>query len=122
MKLLILDDADAVRLRLVDALGEIEGLAVSSCAPSAGGVLQRIADLKPDVVLIDISMLDGALSLVREVKSAFHAPIVIALSGSSSIQYRAACHIAGAEYFFDKDREQPRLAEALIELQHDLCR
>ena len=120
MKVLILDDADAVRPRLADVLGEIDGLDVSSCAPSAGGTVELIRNHKPDVIVIDIRMPGGALDLIRAIKSGTHPPIVIALSSSSSIQYRAACHRAGAEYFFDKVREQARLVEAVVELQKEL--
>ena len=121
MKLFILDDADAVRSRLAESLGEIAGLDVSSCAPRGGGIIQRILDIKPEVVVIDISMLEGALDLIRAIKSAAHPPIVIALSSFSSIQYRAACHNAGAEFFFDKDHEIARMAEAIGELQIELA-
>ena len=121
MKLLIIDDADAVRSRLVETLGEIDGLDVSSCSPRAGGIIQRILDFKPEVVVIDIRMLEGALDLVRSVKSVAHPPVVITLSSASSIQYRAACHNAGAEYFFDKENELGRVAEAIGELQIELA-
>ena len=120
MKLLIIDDADAVRHRLADTLGEIEGLDISSCAPSAGGIIELIRNQRPEVIVIDIRMPGGALDLVRAIKSDTHPPIVIALSSSASIQYRAACHRAGAEYFFDKVREQARLVEAVVELQKEL--
>jgi DNA-binding NarL/FixJ family response regulator len=121
MKLLLIDDADAVRLRLADALREIKGLDVSSCAPHAAGTIQLILERKPDVVVIDIRMPGGALALLRSIKSSRHPPIVIALSSSSGIQYRAACHNAGAEYFFDKVRDQARLVEAVMELQKELA-
>jgi DNA-binding NarL/FixJ family response regulator len=121
MKVLIIDDADAVRPRLADALREIDGLDVSSFAPRAGGIIQRILEQKPDVVVIDIGMPGGALDLVRAIKAGTRPPVVIALSSSSSIQYRAACHHAGAEYFFDKVREQARMVEAVAELQKELA-
>jgi DNA-binding NarL/FixJ family response regulator len=121
MKLLIIDDADAVRPRLADALREIDGLDVSSSAPRAEGIIQRILEGKPDVIVIDVRMPGGALDLVRTIKSGTHPPVVIAMSSSSSIQYRAACHNAGAEYFFDKVREQARLVEAVAELQQELA-
>jgi DNA-binding NarL/FixJ family response regulator len=120
MRVLLIDDADAVRSRLADALGEIAGLEVSSCAPRAGGIIERILEWKPDVVVMDICMPGGTLDLVRSVKSGRQPPVVIALSSSSSIQYRAACHQAGAEYFFDKVRDQARLLEAVAELQEEL--
>jgi DNA-binding NarL/FixJ family response regulator len=120
MKLLIIDDAEAVRPRLADVLGEIDGLVVSSCAPSAGGVIELIRNQSPDIIVIDIRMPGGALDLVRTIKSGAHPPVVIALSSSPSLQYRAACHRAGAEYFFDKVNEQARLGQAIVELQKEL--
>jgi DNA-binding NarL/FixJ family response regulator len=121
MRLLLIDDADAVRPRLAAALGEIDGLDVTSCAPRAGGIIRLILERRPDVIVIDIRIPGGALDLVRTIKSGRHPPVVIALSSSSSIQYRAACHKAGAEYFFDKVREQARLMEAVVELQKELA-
>jgi DNA-binding NarL/FixJ family response regulator len=121
MKVLVIDDADAVRPRLVDALREIAGVEVSSCVPREGGVIQLILEWRPDVVVIDIRMPGGALDLVRSIKIGTKPPIVIALSSTASIQYRAACHKAGAEYFFDKVREQERLMEAVADLQNELA-
>jgi DNA-binding NarL/FixJ family response regulator len=120
MKLLVIDNADAVRPRLADALGEIDGVQVSSCAPRAGKVLQTVAELKPDVVVMDITMMEGSLDLVRSIKAIPHPPVVISLSSTSSIKYRAASHNAGAEYFFNKDDELGRMLEAVSDLQKEL--
>jgi DNA-binding NarL/FixJ family response regulator len=120
VKLLIIDDANAVRPRLEKSLGEIDGIDVSSCSPREAGILQRMLQLKPDVVVIDIRMPGSGIDLMRRIKSGSHPPVVIALSTSSSLQYRAACHRAGAEYFFDKVREQARLVEAIADLQKEL--
>ena len=120
MNLLIIDDADAVRPRMVDALAEIDGLDISSCASREGGALQLMLERDPHVIVVDIQMPGGALDLIHTIKSRVPAPVVIALSSSSSIQYRSACHRAGAEYFFNKVREQARLVEAVAELQKEL--
>jgi len=121
MKLLVIDDADAIRARLAEVLGEIGGLDVSSCDPKTGGVIKLILEQKPDVIVIDIHLPGGALDLERTIKSDPHPPVVIALSAPSSLQYRAACHRAGAEFFFDKVLEQERLVEAVTGLQKELA-
>ena len=120
MKVLVIDDSDAIRPRMETALGDISGIVVKSFAPRSGGTMQCIAKLKPDAVVISICADGGSIGLIRVIKSTMHPPVVIAMSGSSSIQYRAACHGAGAEYFFDMDREQPRMLEAISELQKEL--
>jgi DNA-binding NarL/FixJ family response regulator len=120
MKVLLVDTGDKLRSRMVDALSEIEGLEVSATAQGADGVLRLMVKAPPDVVVLDIQMVNGAIDLVHAIKSTTHAPVVIALSSSSSIQYRAACHNAGAEFFFDKAREQERLIEAVADLQKEL--
>jgi DNA-binding NarL/FixJ family response regulator len=121
MKLLIVNDDDAVRPRLAETLGEIKGLDVASYAPHEGRVIQHILELAPDVIVIDIQMPGGALDIIRTIKSVAHSPVVIALSISSLIQYRAACHKAGAEFFFDKTRELSLLSSAVTELQKELA-
>jgi len=120
MKLLLVDAGDVLRPRMVDALSEIEGVEVSAGAQGADGALLLTLGSLPDVVVVDIQMVRGALDLVRAIKSISHPPIVITLSSSSSIWYRAACHNAGAELFFDKVREQLRLVEAVEDLQKEL--
>jgi DNA-binding NarL/FixJ family response regulator len=121
MKLLILDDAKAVRSRLAETLAEIDGLDVTACASREGGDLQLMLDRDPDVIVVDLQRPGGALDLIRAFKSRVPAPVVIALSSSSSLQYRSACHRAGAEYFFDKVHEQARLVEAVMALRIELA-
>jgi DNA-binding NarL/FixJ family response regulator len=120
MKLLLVDDEDAVRSRMAEAFSEINDIEVFSCAPHVAGNLQRMLKEQPDVVVIDIRMDGDALDLVRSIKSNSHSPVVIALSSPSSLQYRIACQKAGAEFFFDKVREQARLMEAVVELKIEL--
>jgi DNA-binding NarL/FixJ family response regulator len=121
MRLLFIGDKDAVRPRIVEVLNEIPGIEVSACVPSEGGVVERILEESVDIVVVDIQVAGGALDLVRSIKLAAHPPVVIALSTFSSLHYRAACHRAGAEFFFDKVHEQARLCEAIVDVQKELA-
>jgi DNA-binding NarL/FixJ family response regulator len=121
MRLLLIDDAGSVRLRMEEALHEIEGLVVSARASSEGGILQHIIEEKTDIVVVDMQMRGGALDLVRSIKSAARPPIVMALSTISTLQYRAACHRAGAEFFFDAIHEQSRFCQAVADVQKELA-
>jgi DNA-binding NarL/FixJ family response regulator len=121
MRLLIIGDKDPVRLRMVEVVSEIPGIEVSACGPSEDAVLKRIPEESIDIVVVDIQAAGGALDLVRSVKRGAHPPVVIALSTFSSLQYRAACHRAGAEFFFNKVHEQSRLCEAITDVQKELA-
>jgi len=121
MKVALVENADKVRLRTAEALSEITGIDLSICSTDKANLHSQVLQLQPDVVIVDVHQRSGgALELIRHLKTAQKAPVVIALSATSSIKYRASCHKAGAEYFFDIVREHERLTEAVRELQKEL--
>ena len=122
MKVVLVLDADKVRLRIAEALSETTGTNLSICSSDGANIHSQVLQLQPDVVIVDVHLRSGgALELIRHLKAAEKAPVVIALASSSSIKYRASCHKAGAEYFFDIVRELERLTDAVRELQKELC-
>jgi len=75
MKVLVVDDEPIARRRLIRMLRRIGGVEVAGEAANGEEALQRLEELRPDAVLLDIRMpgLDG-LELVRR---AAHLPAVI---------------------------------------------
>lgn len=125
MKVMLVDEEGAVRLRVRDALVEPGGIELVLCqpdfAPRHDGVYARVMDERPDVVILDVSLPSGgALGLIERIKALSASPVVIAICADSSLAYRSLCHRAGAEYFFDFVREQEGLTRAMVELKRDL--
>jgi DNA-binding NarL/FixJ family response regulator len=104
VNVVIVDGAPFVRERLrallhtdvpqVDVIGE---------AADAQAAIRLIRDTRPDAVILDLQLPGGSgFNVLRAVKLAPPAPIVIVLTNLTTIEYHAACLEAGAEFFLDK--------------------
>jgi two-component system response regulator AlgR len=78
LKVLIIDDEQPARDRLTRLLGPIAACEVVGQAASGAEALQRIEELAPDVLLLDISMpgMDG-MALARALQQGGVSPAVI---------------------------------------------
>ncbi|MDN5941206.1 MAG: response regulator [Nitrospira sp.] len=103
MKVVIADDAPAVRDRLSELLGEIQGIEIVGTAATASEALALVETHQPNVAILDIRMPEeGGIAALRQIKSQKLGPIVIMLTNYDDTEYRAACLSAGAELFLDK--------------------
>ena len=92
MKVLIADDAEMMRNRLVTLISSIEGIEIAGQAESCPEAEALIQSLKPDVVLLDIRMPGGSgIEVLQNNKKSKENPIVIILTNYSYPQYKEKC-------------------------------
>jgi DNA-binding NarL/FixJ family response regulator len=92
-------------------------LEVVGTAPSAEAALQTIANLQPDLVLMDLCMAGmTGLEATRRLKAGPNPPRVVLVTGSDTPEYRRAALAAGADGFLAK----PDLMHCLMPLIEDL--
>jgi two-component system, chemotaxis family, protein-glutamate methylesterase/glutaminase len=79
IRVLIVDDSAVVRRMLGDILASDPELAVAGFASSGQQVLERIFDLKPDLVTLDVEMpgMDGIATLVEIRKQFSRLPVIM---------------------------------------------
>lgn len=83
-------------------------------AGSASVVLERIAELRPDVLLLSVNLPGaGGLEFVPRIKALAHAPSVIVLALDDLEDYRTAAINAGADGFVAKTKFVIQLAPAI---------
>ena len=113
-RVFIVDDSPAVRDRLLTLLSEIRELEFIGEADNAFTAINRIERLKPEVVILDISM-PGAngLQVLENIKRVQPAPLIIMLTNFSHDQYRLKCQQLGADHFFDKSTEFDKVIEVI---------
>lgn len=116
-RILLVDDNPAFldsACRLLATYSEIE---VVGCALSAPEAIEKVAQLSPDVVLMDISMpeMDG-LAATRRIKSQPHAPSVVIATLHDSQEYRRAAASVQADAFIPKSE----LGARVVPLIHSL--
>lgn len=118
VRVMIVDNTPRVRERLKALLHADAPFAeVVGEAADAQAAIRLIRDRRPDVVILDLQ-LSGAsgLEVLRAVKHAPHASVVIVLTNLTSLEYQITCLEAGAEFFLDKSFGFERLADILRDL------
>jgi DNA-binding NarL/FixJ family response regulator len=117
MRIYIADETDDVRLRLVAVLGELEGVEIVGHGRDAESALDAIGGLRPEVVIIDMMLVGGAVArVVRNLKGDCGVGVVIMNTNRHHPMYRRRCSEAGVDYFFDKSTEFRRLVGTLKRL------
>lgn len=118
MSILIVDDSAVVRHMLREMLANVEGAEVFGEFASPAPAIESIRTNPPDVVLLDIQLIDGSgLEVLRAVSSHHTSVKVIVFTNYAEDVYRKRCLEAGAYAFFDKKCDLYALRQTL----HDLA-
>ena len=113
-KIFLADDSGPIRQRLSDQLGAVEGVTIIGHAISAEEAIEAILARKPDVVVLDLNLMQSSgFDVLRAVRE--HAPQidVYMLSNYAAEPYRRFAAELGARGFFDKSSEFERVREVI---------
>jgi DNA-binding NarL/FixJ family response regulator len=114
MKVLIVDDAPLVRERLRALLQEVEGIEMIAEAEEQLEAIDRIKEIHPDVLILDIRLRGGSgINVLHKIKNHELFPTVIIFTNYPYPRYREQYTKAGAHFFFDKSTEFERIPEIL---------
>jgi two-component system response regulator DevR len=114
LKVLIVDDSVVIGERLAAMLGEIENVAVIGHARDVREAIELNHALRPDVLILDISMPGGnGFDVLRDMRQTAIDPVTIMLTNSVYCQYRQQALKLGAQYFLDKSAEFQKVPEVL---------
>jgi DNA-binding NarL/FixJ family response regulator len=114
LKVLIADDSEVIRRRLVSLLEEVPGVEIVGVAADTGEAIRAVETLRPDVVVLDLRMPGGGgLEVLRQVKRATDGPTIIILTNYAEPQYRRSATAQGANFFLDKSTEFEKVVEVL---------
>ncbi|MFO7777923.1 MAG: response regulator transcription factor [Nitriliruptoraceae bacterium] len=103
VRILIADDEPGVRHGLTIRLGSEDDLDIAGGAEDGQQVLEQVAQLRPDVVLMDVRMprTDG-VTATRLLRGAFPGLAIIVLSLHDDLATQDAAIAAGASAFVSK--------------------
>ena len=114
MNILIVDDSETARGYLQSILSGIPGVAVIGHAANEAGATELIDTLLPDIVILDISMRNGAvIDMLENIKKRHPTIKVMMLTDCTNEFYFNCCKRAGEDHFFDKDSQLMRIRAAL---------
>jgi DNA-binding NarL/FixJ family response regulator len=114
MKIYVVEDSDAICERIVRMVNEIPDIQVIGTADRVSTAIRSIERHQPDVIILDIQLLDGnGLDVLQYVKKAMSAIKVIVLTNFNSDQYRNLAHSSGADAFLDKSNDFMKIPSLL---------
>lgn len=113
-KVLIIDDHPIFCLGMTELINKEPDLVVCGAIESMKKSCAAIAELKPDLVIIDISLKDGnGLDLVQEVKKEYPGLPMLVLSMYDESLYAERALLAGAFGYIMKQEAIPKVVEAI---------
>lgn len=103
MRVLIADDSEILRERLVENLSRFQNVNVVGEAKDVAAAKQLINEIEFDLAIYDIKMPNGSgIDLMRVTKKKYPTTKVIMMSNYSISSYKNECLEAEADYFFHK--------------------
>ena len=112
--ILIVDDHPVVRDGLATIINHEKDLNVCGEAEDAYQAMKAIAELKPDVVVADISLKNSdGIELTKNIKAAYPKLSVIVLSVHDESVYAERAILAGAKAYLMKDAVSENIVKAI---------
>src|SRR5258708_10695684 len=112
LKTLIVDDEPIARRVLREELESIAGVEIIGEADNGAVALDKIAEHRPDLVLLDLQMpAMGGLDVVRNIRSGTHMPVIVIVTAYD--KYARQAFDPGAIHYLLKPVGQERLADAI---------
>jgi RNA polymerase sigma factor (sigma-70 family) len=115
LRVVIADDHTVVRQGIRSVLEEVEGLVVVAEAGDGQEALDRVAELSPDVVVLDVSMpVKSGLDVTRELREDGGRDVrILILSMHEDPEYILQAVRAGADGYVLKDAAPAELRDAV---------
>lgn len=117
MRVAIVEDSAIIRDRLEEALSELPNVALAGHAESELAALSLLAPGDWDLLILDLQLKDGnglnVLKSLRDLPKRRRGQVAV-FTNYAFPQYRDRSLALGADYFFDKARDLPRML-ALVE-------
>ena len=119
MNLFIVENALNTHDSLQAALSDMSEVKVVGHAMSEARAIERIDELLPDAVILDLGLQSGSgIGVLEDIKKR-HAEIkVMVFTHYTDEFYVDRCKRAGADYFFDKSFQFAQLREVLWKWAH----
>ena len=117
MEIFLVEDSAPVRARLAEMLSAIPGAAVVGEAERADAAIREILAIRPDVVVLDLSLAGGTsgFEVLRAVSRQAPEIDIYMISNFVAEPYRELAERLGARDFFDKSRELERVRRVITE-------
>ena len=117
MKIVLADDSVLMLDRLQEMLGNYPKVEVVASLKNGNALPETIRQFKPDLAIIDLRMpgLNG-LEVLKAVRKEDRNIGIIIFTFFATDNYRLACMLAGADYFFSKVYDFEKVEQVVLSL------
>ncbi len=113
-KIVVVDDHPIVRQGLTELVNREDDLIVCGQAEDAHQAMQAIKTLKPDIIIVDISLKEtSGMELIKDIKARYPSLSVLALSMHDESMYAERVLRAGAEGYIMKAEATENIVMAI---------
>jgi two-component system, OmpR family, response regulator len=116
LRVVIVEDSNAIRMRLVALVEELGNTEVVGEASTEIDAIRVCTEKAPDVIILDMQLLHGSgLGMMKAMQfhCAISKPMIIVLTNFPSPSVRRAAISLGADHFLDKSLEFNKLPALL---------
>ena len=116
-KIVIAEDFAPLSSMLRRTLSAVEGIDVVGVAADGVEALRLVRELRPHVLILDISMpRKNGLEVLEEIRAEDDSTVIIMFTGESPSVLRTVCQEAGANYFLEKTQVKELIEICELEL------
>lgn len=113
-RLLVVDDHPLVRRGLAELLADEQGLQIIGEAATATEALELIAQMKPDLVIVDITLQEGhGIELIKQIRTRWEDVRTLAFSMHDESLYAERAIRAGSLGFINKQEAPESVIDAI---------
>jgi len=111
LRVVIVEDSERILTHLAEQLSAIDNVCIAGTAATEAQALQLLAQGNWDLAILDLQLKEGnGLRVLKAIREEARAVGTIAVFTNYAFpQYRKRSLELGADYFFDKARELPRI-------------
>jgi two-component system, OmpR family, response regulator len=114
LRVLLIEDSELLAARLAELIRAIPDVELIGIAAGETEALERIADLRPQVLILDLHLRQGSgFGVLRSLYGSGDLPKVIVLTNYDVSAYRSAAEAFGVVAYLDKARDHRRLRTLL---------
>ncbi|MFP5418808.1 MAG: response regulator [Gammaproteobacteria bacterium] len=120
LRIFLIEDSVLLQELLIDTFSELDGVELCGLADGETEALQKLAQSKADLVIIDIELKQGSgigvLDALQTDSDRYGKPRKVVMSNFSHESMRRRCERLGMDAFFDKSMDMGLLVESINEM------